>query len=226
LPQWLREAVTRPGDDFTMTTQLRQGNKPGQSRVWPGDIVSMTCKQVCAKCNNGWMHDLEQAGRPWLVPMIRGAQVAITAEAQETIAKWAVKTAVMVHYLHSSPRPVAPGPLRWLLEERGSPSDVWVCLAAHSGTRWGVWCREECLSWGGPDPVSENAAGELFTLKVGYLVLQALIWPRGRHTVVHFTEDALPFIIQIWPRSDLARVWPPDASLDDEGLFALSEDFV
>ena len=77
-----------------------------------GDIISfqrkpfdLKVKVVCVNCNTGWMSDLETAVMSRLGPMIQSARATrLTPCFQSTLATWAVKTALMMEYLHPAPR--------------------------------------------------------------------------------------------------------------------------
>jgi hypothetical protein len=52
---------------------------------------------VCGTCNNGWMSLLEEAAKPLLVSLFNaaGTSIALDAEAQLILARWAFKTAAV-----------------------------------------------------------------------------------------------------------------------------------
>ena len=54
--------------------------------------MDATVKRVCERCNNGWMHELEEAARPVLTPLIRKTQPrGLAPIEQEVISTWAIK---------------------------------------------------------------------------------------------------------------------------------------
>lgn len=84
---------------------------PAQCRVGPlnrspnvrdiGQPFSMTVRDVCEACNNGWLSRLEEAAKRSLSPLIHGKPNDISAVDQSTVATWAYKTA-LVNMLVSS----------------------------------------------------------------------------------------------------------------------------
>jgi hypothetical protein len=62
--------------------------------------MDATVKRVCERCNNGWMHELEEAARPVLTPLIRKTQPrGLAPIEQEVISTWAIKTALMCEFM-------------------------------------------------------------------------------------------------------------------------------
>jgi hypothetical protein len=51
---------------------------------------------VCKLCNNGWMSRLEKRVQPFLVPLIDRRGMWLDGEVQDAIARWAVKTVMVM----------------------------------------------------------------------------------------------------------------------------------
>lgn len=64
--------------------------------TWPGDPFTQTVKCVCYPCNTGWMSDLETRAKPHLERPFMGRSTTLFAESQRMLARWAVKTALMI----------------------------------------------------------------------------------------------------------------------------------
>lgn len=68
----------------------------GMETIWPlVEKYDFTTTCVCQRCNNGWMHKLEDRASPILKGMILGAQPPLTSHVQTLIARWAIKTALV-----------------------------------------------------------------------------------------------------------------------------------
>jgi hypothetical protein len=59
----------------------------------------VTVKTVCQACNSGWMSALESECIPVIGSMLQGLTVPLSQEQQETVADWAVKTAMIMDSL-------------------------------------------------------------------------------------------------------------------------------
>jgi hypothetical protein len=62
LPKWLLGVM--PGEGSL--TYTRQAVHGGPLRVWTNKELAIVARQVCKKCNNGWMSDLENRAKPVL----------------------------------------------------------------------------------------------------------------------------------------------------------------
>jgi hypothetical protein len=67
-----------------------------EERSYKARPANVVVKSVCEECNGGWMSELEQRAKSVLLPMIgdRGP-VTLGASDAETVATWAIKTALV-----------------------------------------------------------------------------------------------------------------------------------
>lgn len=99
IPQWLSKG---PREDIPGIYQKSVVDLDGtilrDVRHRFGDI---TVKCVCTTCNNGWMNDLEEGVRPFLLPLILGTDefvVILDRKMQSDLAAWAMKTIMMFSF--------------------------------------------------------------------------------------------------------------------------------
>jgi hypothetical protein len=198
----------------------------GEPRQWVTDLLDLKTRQVCVPCNNGWMNDLEEAARPWLKLMVRGLAARLTPGAQESLARWVFKTAVMVQYLQSPPRPADPQRLQWVSAGGQPPRDAWVILARYAGDDIAAWSHHRTVSAANllvrqQIPIH----GEMTTFCFGHLVIQTLV-RTGRHTFSPIIPSlALKQIVPIWPPTGVDQEWPPIVSLTDIGFVQFCDNF-
>ena len=78
---------------------LHRGNPDGTSqRVRKEyDLDSFRLKKVCTACNTGWMNDLENVAKPFILGLIRRTLAFddLTEEDRRILAKWPAKTAII-----------------------------------------------------------------------------------------------------------------------------------
>ena len=87
--EWLRDALPVAG-------RFRTTDVEGQL-LWEQGTFDIEAKIACARCNNGWMSDLEAVCGPLLTnPMLYGATLTLAPGQQRTVALWAIKTAVVL----------------------------------------------------------------------------------------------------------------------------------
>lgn len=90
-PLWIRELLASTDAYVVLARHARQ-----QVR-WPIPDTEMGVKvnAVCKPCNEGWMSDLETAATPIVRPLVLGHTIELTEPDLETLARWAVKTAMV-----------------------------------------------------------------------------------------------------------------------------------
>ncbi len=99
------------GEDDVPGPQGRSGwhvvRQTGSVRSWnehyTGRRFDLTIKDVCSRCNNGWMNQLEEATEPVVVEMVRGRRVKVSAENTRLLERWITKTAIVVARMHDEP---------------------------------------------------------------------------------------------------------------------------
>lgn len=87
--------------------------------------ASLTMRDVCYGCNNGWSSDLEQAAKPLIIPLAaQQTRLDSLDEARQSlVARWAAKTALLCHWNSDFPRFI-PGDAVAHLKSDGLPSGV------------------------------------------------------------------------------------------------------
>lgn len=83
------------------------------------DLNNLTEGRICAECNHGWMSKLEQTVQPLISQLHEGSIgfEKLSLEQRRALAKWATKTAWMLHTASNYPAVVPPDHLH----ELGSP---------------------------------------------------------------------------------------------------------
>jgi hypothetical protein len=135
-PQWLLKHLGIPrtdqvfqgtGASATLDADEKDGRVHGAWRFVEG--------RVCARCNNGWLSELEEEVRPGLEALLAGAGkiVALTPPQRRLLSRWAAKTAFLVSNVSPFQRPVPPGHL-WALNAGGDVPPGVAVYAGQSGT--------------------------------------------------------------------------------------------
>lgn len=189
-----------------------------EERQKQGDLFTLKVRVVCESCNNGWMSELEERARRYLVPMIQGEEDWFDPDAAQTVATWAAKTAVSISYTDLATRAI-PGNCRTWIMDRGEPpplTSVWLAqLEAPVSTE--IWCRSIFLT-SDPEEIYQPreepgntymtgfAVGRLYLMILG-TTLDAVgnMQPAG-HVRKRFTR--------LWP-DPLCWQWPPEEHLQE-----------
>lgn len=95
-PDWISDLFGREPNG---TAELIESD--GSVRPFPATVFQQQVRVVCKPCNEGWMGSLEGAVKDFLGPMLHDGQPTTLSRAQQqTLATWAVKTAIMMDQLH------------------------------------------------------------------------------------------------------------------------------
>jgi hypothetical protein len=101
-------------------------------QVVPGmPVAALEVKRVCARCNNGWMSDLERKAKPFLTRPIQGDPKNLRFAEIETVAAWAYKTCVLADL--ASTRLLGALAFRWLGQRQRPPAETVITMAAYGG---------------------------------------------------------------------------------------------
>jgi hypothetical protein len=194
LPQWLHPHIEMPG----VSIQHRAVSEQGATLLRSHDLNNFTVKSICAKCNSGWMSQLEADVKPTLLSLIEGRRSAASLDLNEAtlVARWAFKTAFML--LPGQKTNIVP----WSLFER------WAAAGA-----------------GGPDPAIIFALSNLQSTRgFGYIMESDDLADSTTHPVnlrISICVGSLLLVVLL-PLDDNGRtpglghplyrlLWPPDA---------------
>ena len=99
--------------------------------------LRLKARVVCSTCNNGWMSRIEERVKPVLGPMLTGHAAALDSAAQVALARWAIKTSMVMEYALER----AEESVYWTAEERSGfaatphkrPGDARVLIGTYFG---------------------------------------------------------------------------------------------
>jgi hypothetical protein len=177
--------------------------------------------KVCERCNNEWMNRIDENAMPFLTPMIEGRPVVLDADAQATIAVWAMKVVVTARSEPNNPLHIDASWTDWLYNNQSPIPNWYVWIGKYIGTAPWWYNPQDVRVQLGPgsappapwiDFIQDH--GVLATLVIGYVVVQ-VFGVGGSGVLLGPTEAAFP---QIWPNAGATLTWPPAEHIDDSGL--------
>ena len=199
----------------------KMGNDAEQLLPNPAQKV----KAVCGKCNNGWMHELEQTNIPLIGNLMQDVALSLNGLQQYHIATWAVKMSMIGDFLARSHRP-----LFFDQVEREQ-----LHIATNLPERTNVWLGRysfpDHIGFWGTNSWSTDKTVHAFitTVLVGHLVVQAVTlqctdtWD-GTEVKVNAAPGPRPWpqmLTDIWP-TKVSALWPPNFSFKNNGDFSVS----
>lgn len=179
-------------------------------------------KQVCEDCNFGWMSNLESAVSKLVGPLSRDIEFWLTVEGQTLIARWAVKTSMVLESLDRR----AYGKYGHAQQERDAIRSG-TCLPARTQIWMGRYAQTGLGAFGdrfdlNVPKIPVICGGRKTNFIIGHLLIQAIsiVAPaKYDHIAIPLRVKAAPWrraLIQIWPATSQTR-WPPPLSFSARG---------
>jgi hypothetical protein len=222
IPRWLREKLRIQGS-------VQEHLEFGPPRKW--NTLALVFSEVCVKCNTGWLSRAEDRARPVLEPMLFGdCAISLNAMQQAKLAKWAVKTSLLIALKKSGNKPTGWVPSRsmsWLCQNPDSdepPPGTYVWLGCLNTESMIVsYMQSGVLFDDDREPI-----GHVGMFSVGCVLFQVFCVEPG---AAEYSEDRDGYfvpqdlragLVSIWP-SKMVVHWPPVARFTGSSLRSLAE---
>lgn len=147
---WTRKYVQRPHQKHTFQSVIAPN--PGQAvgkpvKIRAGDPLNTQIKAVCEACNSGWMSQIQERAKPFLLLLFKGDQSTLGREAQRRIATWAALASMTSEYISRDPADVAiPQFERAKMMARSRPSNSFrIWIGKYERESWGGQWRHNTL---------------------------------------------------------------------------------
>jgi hypothetical protein len=200
---WLRDKIA--GDIAQVNVFDAEG-----SQLWSQRTFDIETKAVCGPCNWGWMSDLEGACAGLLGdPMLYGSTMTVNHEQQPTLARWAVKTAMVLEAHRRPADPFAHLPkshVRMMRDSTIPPPGTAVHLFGRmAGEGHFIITRSAGLlrrPEGEPREGVDDAKSYVSTFAVGFLGFQII--------GTGYADGGVPQLPDTsWLQENTIRLWPP-----------------
>ena len=221
LPDWLLEHFRHTKRRVMMAFDLEGRHVRGIS-ITPG----MRVKAVCAACNWGWMNMLEIASKPVLGSILHDIATPIDLLQQATIARWALKTSMVMEFIASHVHPFYTRAEREQLRTSSEiPRNTYVWLARYVGEYDLAYVGMHLWNNIPADPNTIHCF--VNTIAFGYLAIQVFSAhvPAGHPpaNVPSFIAPWQKLLMQVWPTEKHTISWPPELTFSDTGFIALGD---
>ena len=199
-----------------------------------GDPHSQRVRRVCEACNSGWMSKLQEAAKPFLVPLILGHKTTMHRRAQTLVSGWIAMTVMTAEFTQREVIAI-PENERARFRTTQKPLDHWRIwigrhqrhthpLLSHHVLRFTDKKPEEI----GPEAkTSPNT--QTTTICLGeHLVIHVMSSYIARSIIRRWKlpREIASSMIQIWPARLSSVVWPGNGTLTDAGLSLLADHFI
>jgi hypothetical protein len=130
-PDWLKNVIPRKGIGSVHFVKNRRLDPITRAYLAVNrkleDNAEMTNtkkRNVCFKCNNGWMKLIQDNVIPYLSEMILGRNITLNVDEINEVVKWIVMTSITAEFTQSDSVFIS-SPDRLLLKEQGVPGKHW-----------------------------------------------------------------------------------------------------
>jgi hypothetical protein len=220
-PLWVSDLFhkrPKPNQYSVVRARANVGDTKWDRGTFRSSRLDQRVNDVCERCNNGWMSDLENRyAKPVLTPMILGSAKPLTAEDLAVINAWAMKFAFACEFI-SRERFYEQMERSRFMDTLLPPDASHIWLARFVGDARAV-AEVHTLKYHLQSPLGTCRA-EVTTFAVGQLALQILTgrWPKSSApTAAAEWERAT---VLTWPTPAPAVRWPPPLYLSDRELKA------
>jgi hypothetical protein len=187
-----------------------EGQTTGERREWDDKPFQFQVRCTCYDCQHGWMADLEELAKPVLIPMIEGRGRTLYENGRETVAAWAIKTAMSFE----GAKPYESIPLdhwRHMAAKQSPPRNTQVWLGAVEDASI---TPSVAYHWHNGLTLQDSTAYAA-TISVGHMAM--LVFGIGAKDPMIRELDgwSRESLVEIWPAQGEGGVkWPPGLILD------------
>lgn len=199
-----------------------------------GDTHARRLRRVCLACNRGWMSSLQEAAKPYLVPMLEGRQVSLHRRAQKAVAGWIAMTAMTAEYLNEEMVSISQEQRDYLRETSQAPRHwrIWIGKYRRGQGKKRFWHNAMALT---REKVQGNALyarapsnTQTTSICLGdhlfiYAMSSEVAWNLIRRW--RFPAGIGPSLRQIYPSAAASAEWPPGRELTFEEVDFVSDQF-
>lgn len=220
IPRWVGREM---GDADTTIESVREWGGERRVHLVRGDRPNATYSGICLTCNSGWLSDLEDAAKAVLTPLCRGRPTELDRQGRETLATWALKTALLLDVAQPTGlRYATPHQYRWLFAKKRPWPGCRVWIAGYGPGGAGVFSLR---GFAEPAPLPPHREVKAFvgTLAIGVLVIEVFGYPLLEDVAMYVGPVWSSLFIPVWQDAPERVGWPPDDALTENGLAELRE---
>jgi hypothetical protein len=208
-----------------MTSDLSPPIPPYSQRVNRPELV---VRNVCEKCNNGWMSQLQDGAKPIIERLWNDEECVIDLQECRVLSLWAVMTAMTLQTLDRSEN--------WLYSEfertifwkhQRIPAFVGVWIT-HCVGHTSTYTQSRVMWTGQPEGAEPQARGNAITMAFGSLGIQVLkvapprsLAPGSTISISQSRGDWDRIAKQIWYLRGDSVDWPPARGIRSEAELEL-----
>jgi hypothetical protein len=232
---WLKRYIPKNMTNYdSLSATVHETHAEFRHRRHGGDLRSRTLRVVCKSCNNGWMSQLQQRAKPYLLPLIAGDVTAFDARAQEILSAWVAMFVMVAEHFDRYKVVSSQQERRFLWKNQKAPSNWKIWIGDYQKENWKGLLARFCV------PISskkhrikrmDNGLPRPNTQAVTFVVGRLYVHVASSATDIfeHWHLNRPDLLVQIWPVRRNIVAWPPTTMTDRDadriaGAFHRSSD--
>jgi hypothetical protein len=245
-PDWLKKVIPRDEDKNTQLLYGYEYFPEDRIAIFPdikirqGYIGTRKIRNVCIKCNNGWMSQIEERVRPKITSMIHGDMSTLNASGQKDIASWIIMTSIMAEYTDIKAQAISEEYRETLFKTSNPPDGGWlIWLGKYNSSEWkfryrhhggAVATHQEFEELKQKGKIPPNMQSTCFVF--GQLFINFISAPKfyiDKYYQDYLESELIEYLICISPNSSLAGTskqpvnWPPREIINDKLAMKLAD---
>ncbi len=217
-------------------TLVRLDGEDESISVRTGDPHSRRIRCVCRACNTGWMSRLQEAAKPFLVPLLLGHATSLHRRAQKVIATWVAMKVMVDEHVRRAMIAIPYAEREYLRTKLIVPPHWRIWLGRHARRDHPLFThrvmdfvatKEEFDRRGGPSARAEGNT-QTSTICLGEHLIIFVMSSETAWSLIRRYRIPAPIgsdLTQIWPIETSRVPWPPSRTLLDAGIALLADDF-
>jgi len=207
--------------------------EPAVMRIRAGDPLDSQVKAICGACNSGWMGGIQNAAKPFLIPLFNGDACVPNDRVQTVVSAWIAMATMTGEHLSRDKKRIAisQSDRNWLMNRQSAPSDWYIWIGRYERQKWQPqWVKAsfpvlnteyipDAVTLDDRRPTLQTTAftvGQLFAFAMSCHFPEI---PRGWDW--RTATGARTLLKRVWPLEECTLSWPPFTMTDsDAGSFS------
>ncbi len=174
-PDWISNHIFKSDTD-KHTAEVYSGevkSKPELEKKTErsGNLITKKFRVVCVECNNGWMSQLEESIKPFILSVIQNKEMTLNCEQVAMLARWVAMKVLVAEQDHDGTQATPADDRRIFYENSKIPSYFRVYIARHETDSEAAYHRHSMtLALSESGPLSDMKGLERNTQSVSFLI--------------------------------------------------------
>jgi len=174
-PDWISNHISKSDTD-KHTAKIYSGEVKSKLALEkkterPGNLITKKFRVVCVKCNNGWMSQLEESVKPFILSAIQNKHQTLNSKQVDMLARWVVMKVLVAEQNHDGTQVTPAIDRRSFYEYSEIPCYFRVYIARHETDSEVAYHRHSTtLGLSESGPLTDMQGLERNTQSVSFLI--------------------------------------------------------